>query len=169
MSLAISPMTPAEWPAVHDIYEAGIATGHATFETRVPQWQEWDATHLAAGRLVGRLGGRIVGWAALAPVSRRTVYRGVAEVSVYVDPESSGNGFGGTLLGALVEASERAGVWTLQASIFPENEASVALHHSHGFREVGIRERIAVHHGVWRDVVLMERRSPVVGAEPSPG
>lgn len=163
MAVSIEPMIVPDWPAVRAIYAAGLETGHASFETMVPDWEQWDAFHLEDPRLVAREEDEIIGWAALTPASRRPVYRGVAEVSVYVDPPRHGEGIGTNLLGALVEASERAGLWTLQASIFPENEASIALHRRFGFREVGIRVRVARHHDRWRDVVLMERRSDVVG------
>ncbi len=163
--VTIDAMTPADWPAVRGIYEAGIASGHATFETHAPPWEAWDAGHLAVGRLCARAGGEVVGWAALSPVSRRAVYAGVAEVSVYVRPDWHGRGVGSALLAALVAESERAGLWTLQAGIFPENAASLALHAKHGFRVVGRRERIGRHAGVWRDTVQLERRSAVAGAE----
>ncbi|WP_374689011.1 N-acetyltransferase family protein, partial [Promineifilum sp.] len=156
--LSISPLTPDDWPAVRAIYEEGIATGQATFETVAPDWPVWDAAHRPDCRLAARQEGRVVGWAALSPVSARAVYRGVAEVSVYVAAAARGRGVGRALLAALVEASEAAGVWTLQASIFPENEASVALHVACGFRVIGRRERPAQLHGVWRDTLLVERR-----------
>jgi phosphinothricin acetyltransferase len=152
-------MTPTDWPQVREIYEQGLASGNATFETTAPDWEQWDAGHLPASRLVAREGGNILGWAALSPVSKRQVYRGVAEVSVYVRDSARGQGLGFKLLSRLVGESERAGIWTLQASIFPENQASVAIHQRCGFRIVGIRERIARHHGRWRDTVIMERRA----------
>ena len=144
------------------IYEEGIRTGNATFETSVPSWEDWDAAHLPGCRLVARRDGEVVAWAALAPVSQRPVYAGVAEVSVYVVSRARRLGVGRALLLALIAASEEAGTWTLQGGIFPENEASLALHRACGFRRVGVRERIARLDGVWRDVVLVERRSPVV-------
>ena len=156
-------MTPDDWPDVARIYEEGIQTGNATFETRVPEWEEWDAAHLEACRLVMEEDGVILGWAALSPVSRRQVYRGVAEHSIYVADAARGRGVGTGLLGSLVEVSEEAGFWTLQTAIFPENETSISLHEKHGFRVVGIRERLGCHHGRWRDVVLMERRSTEAG------
>jgi phosphinothricin acetyltransferase len=159
----LDELKPEDWPAVRAIYEAGIATGQATFETATPAWESWDAAHRADCRLVARRDGQVIGWAALSPVSGRCVYGGVAEVSVYVDPAWKGRGIGKTLLQALVTASEEAGLWTLQASIFPENVASVRLHHACGFRTVGTRERLGQQHGRWRDVVLLERRSTVVG------
>jgi len=153
-------MTAADAEAVLRIYAEGIATGEATFQTEVPTWAAWDASHLAAPRLVARDdAGRVVGWCALTPVSSRAVYAGVTEVRVYVAAEARGRGVGRALLEAMVRESEAAGVWTLQAGIFPENAASLALHEACGFRVVGTWERIGRHHGVWRDVVLMERRS----------
>lgn len=163
MHMRIDPMTPEDWNAVRDIYVAGIATGHATFESEAPSWNEWDQTHLATPRLVARDGPNVTGWAALAPVSGRCVYGGVAEVSVYVDPGSRGQGLGRALLTALIEASEREGIWTLEAGIFPENVASIAVHKRCGFREVGTREKLGKLRGVWRDVLLLERRSDIVG------
>lgn len=156
-------MTRADWPAVARVYREGIESGHATFETGVPTWEEWDESHIDSCRLVSEVEGEVVAWAALTAVSRRHVYRGVAEHSIYVADAMRGRGVGTSLLAALVEASEEAGFWTLQTGIFPENEASIALHSAAGFRVVGIRERPGSHHGVWRDVVLMERRSDRVG------
>lgn len=164
MTRTIREMTPADWPVVARIYEEGIATGHATFETDVPDWESWDEGHHEECRLVMEWEGQVVAWAALSPVSRRHVYRGVAEHSIYVAPEVRGRGVGRLLLRALIESAEEAGFWTLQTSIFPENEASVFLHTSEGFRILGTRERVGRHHGTWRDTVLMERRSRVVGA-----
>jgi L-amino acid N-acyltransferase YncA len=156
-------MQGGDWEAVRAIYREGIATGNATFETDVPDWEAWDKNHLPACRLVAKADGRVVGWAALTPYSSRRAYAGVAGLSIYVSASARGQGIGRTLLGALIEASEQAGLWTLQAGIFPENAASLALHRACGFREVGRRERIGRLNGVWRDVVLMERRSKVVG------
>jgi len=161
--MTIRVLTGADWPAVAAIYAAGIDSGVATFETGVPGWEAWDDDHLSMPRLVADNGGRVVGWAALSAVSGRCVYGGVAEVSVYVDPAAQGRGVGGALLDALVSGSEDAGMWTLQAGILPANAASLALHARHGFRVVGRRERIGQLHGVWHDVVLLERRSGVVG------
>ncbi|HEX8847353.1 MAG TPA: GNAT family N-acetyltransferase [Pyrinomonadaceae bacterium] len=158
-------MNPADWDRVRAIYLEGISTGEATFETEVPDWERWDASHLKQCRLVAREGERVVGWAALSPVSARHVYRGVAEVSVYVAEVHRGLGAGRRLLEALVACSEGQGIWTLQAGIFAENGASRALHERCGFREVGRRERIGCLKGAWRDVVLFERRSEVVGIE----
>jgi len=165
MDFVIESMRPEDWESVRAIYLDGLATGQATFETEAPEWERWDAGHLPQCRLVARNGDGVLGWAALGPVSRRKVYAGVAEVSVYVAASARGFGVGGELMRALIEASERHDLWTLQSSVFPENQASVALHLKHGFREVGRRERIARHHGVWRDTVVLERRSRVVGVD----
>jgi phosphinothricin acetyltransferase len=163
-ALEIRDLRPGDWPEVAVIYEAGVATRNATFETDVPSWDEWDARHLARPRLVGEEAGTVVGWAALSPVSARPCYAGVAEDSVYVAPDRQGRGVGRALLEKLVARSEAEGLWTLQTSIFPENRASVALHLRCGFRVVGVRERIAQLEGTWRDTVLLERRA---GAVPS--
>lgn len=160
-AIRIEPLQPTDWSAVREIYLEGIATGNATFETEAPDYDAWDAAHLASCRIVARNGDRIVGWAALSPISKRAAYRGVAEVSVYVAASSHGKGIGRSLLLRLIEESEREGMWTLQAGIFPENVSSIELHKRCGFREVGRRERIAKLNDVWRDVVLMERRSEV--------
>ena len=153
-------MRPADWPAVARIYEEGLDAG--TFEDSVPAWDEWDASHLTACRVVARDGDEIVGWAALSPVSRRACYRGVAEGSVYVARSARGRGVGRTLLLELCRQADEAGLWTIQAVMFAENAASIALHESCGFRLVGRRERIARKNGVWRDTVLLDRRSAVV-------
>jgi L-amino acid N-acyltransferase YncA len=165
MDSTIDSMLPDDWEQARAIYQDGIATGHATFETNAPNWEQWDAGHLAVCRLVARDGAKILGWAALGAVSRRQVYAGVAEVSVYIAAEARGQGVGDKLMAALIAASEAHGIWTLQAAIFPENQASVTLHLKHGFRELGRRERIAKLHGVWRDTVVLERRSHVVGLD----
>lgn len=162
VNVAFEQMKESDWPAVCAIYREGIATGDATFETETPTWGAWDAAHRPDCRIVARSGDGVLGWAALSPVSGRCVYGGVAEVSVYVAAAARGQGVGKSLLSALVEASEAAGVWTLQAGIFPENVASIAVHKACGFRKVGVRERLGRLDGVWRDVILMERRSPVV-------
>jgi L-amino acid N-acyltransferase YncA len=159
----IRAMRPDDWEAVARIYRDGLETGHATFETEVPDWASWDMAHIETCRLVVESGCEVVAWAALSPVSRRDVYRGVAEHSIYVAPDARGRGVGRLLLRALIDSSENAGFWTLQTSIFPENEASIMLHTSEGFRILGIRERVGRHYGTWRDTVLMERRSPIVG------
>ena len=165
MTIVIEKMLPGHWEHVRAIYVEGIATGHATFETEGPDWGRWDASHLSCCRLVALEGVRVEGFAALSPVSARKVYEGVAEVSVYVGAQFRGRGVGRALLEALIRESEPSGVWTLQAGIFPENAASVALHRACGFREVGRRERIGKHKGRWRDTVLLERRSKIVGAD----
>ena len=152
-----------DWPAVREIYEEGIRGGDATFETATPSWERWDSAHPEL-RLVAERSGTVAGWAALSPASARLCYRGVGEVSVYVAAEARGGGLGRALLDALVELSEQAGYWTLTAGVFPENVASLRLHRACGFREVGRRERLAELRGVWRDVVLLERRSRLVGA-----
>ncbi len=162
-AIEIAPMAAADWPAVRAVYAEGIATGNATFETSTPEWEKWDAGHLDTCRLVATLEGDTVGWAALSPASSRCVYTGVAEVSVYVAAKARGKKVGSKLLNALIQSSESNGVWTLQAGIFPENIASLKLHEDHGFRVVGIRDRLGCLEGRWRDVVLMERRSDVVG------
>ena len=158
----IRELGSGDWPAVRRIYEEGIRSGHATFETQAPSWAEWDATH-SEPRVVAEQDGSVVGWAALSPVSSRCCYEGVAEVSVYVAEEARGAGVGRVLLDELVARSEQAGYWTLTAGVFPENEASLRLHRACGFRELGIRERLGRLDGVWRDVVLLERRSTLVG------
>jgi len=164
MSCVIDEMTSAHWESVRAIYLEGITTGTATFETQAPVWESWDAAHLPHSRFVVRAGETIGGWAALSAVSSRCVYGGVAEVSVYVGGSHRGEGLGRALLETLIVSSERNGIWTLQAGVFPENEASIALHKACGFREVGRRERIGKLSGRWRDTVLLERRSTVVGA-----
>jgi phosphinothricin acetyltransferase len=164
-AVAIRALTHEDWPAVRSIYLEGIATGNATFETEPPDWEGWDEGHLERGRLVAVRDGAVVGWAALAPTSSRAVYAGVAEVSVYVAAEARGQGLGRVLLHALIAESEAAGIWTLQASVFPENRATLRLHVGAGFRELGRRERIGRHDGRWRDTVVLERRSDRVGLE----
>jgi L-amino acid N-acyltransferase YncA len=156
-------LRPGDWPEVARIFEQGIRTGVATFETEVPTWEAWNAAHLPAHRLVAEREGRIVGWIALLPVSPRPCYAGVAEVSAYVAEGARGEGVGTSLLGALIESSERGGIWTLETGVFPENGSSLALLQRFGFRIVGTRERIGQLHGIWRDVVFLERRSEVVG------
>ena len=164
-AVAIESLTERYWPAVSEIYAEGIATGNATFEKTVPDWEKWDTSHLRTCRLVARSGQDVLGWAALSPVSSRCVYAGVAEVSVYVAAHARGQQIGSRLLCALVEASEHENIWTLQAGIFSENVASIALHQRCGFTVVGIRRRLGCMDGRWRDVVLMERRSEVVGID----
>lgn len=163
MEFNIRAMRPEDWPQVEAIYTEGIMTGSATLETSTPRWDAWHAAHRADCRLVAWDGETVLGWAALSPVSSRCVYGGVAEVSIYVSAPARGRGVGKALLRALIDASEQAGLWTLQAGIFAENTPSIALHTACGFRIVGTRERLGQLHGLWRDIVLMERRSPVVG------
>jgi L-amino acid N-acyltransferase YncA len=165
MTLVIDSMLSADWPAVREIYLEGIATGQATFETQAPSWEAWDASHLPFARLVAREDETIVGWAALSPVSSRRAYAGVAEVSVYVAESRRGAGLGRQLLEALITAADENGIWSLQAVMFPENTGSVALHRRFGFREVGRRERIGKLDGVWRDTILLERRSRRIGID----
>jgi L-amino acid N-acyltransferase YncA len=160
---AIKPMGREHWPEVLRIYLEGIATGNATFETEAPSWEKWDGSHLPNCRLIAQEESKILGWAALSPVSPRRVYSGVAEVSVYVAEAARGKGIGKSLLSALIESSEHCGVWMLQAGIFPENTASITVHKSLGFRAVGRRERIGKMGSTWRDVVLLERRSAKLG------
>ena len=152
-------MRTDDWPAVKAIYEQGIATRQATFETQAPPWQVWDAAHLAAPRLVAEEDGEVLGWAALLSVSRRACYAGVVEESVYVAEHARGRGVGRALLERICADADEVGIWTIQTSIFPENVASIELHKSCGFRVVGTRERIAQLDGVWRDTVLLERRA----------
>lgn len=159
----IDPLKQSDWAQVRKIYLEGIATGNATFETEAPAWEMWDRGRLPHCRLVARAGDEVLGWAALSPVSSRPVYAGVTEVSVYVAERARGRGIGRALLQALIAESERNGIWTLQAGIFPENTASIHLFRQHGFRQLGLRERVGCHHGAWRSVALLERRSPVVG------
>jgi len=163
--IAIRQMVPEDWESVRSIYLEGLATGDATFETEAPSWGKWDESHLSAPRLVADSSGQagIVGWAALARVSSRPVYKGIAEVSVYVANNFRGKGIGRALLEQLIARSEQQGIWTLQASVFPENLSSLTLHKNCGFREVGTRYHIGILNGVWRDTVLLERRSEIVG------
>jgi len=159
----LESMAEGDWEDVRAIYLDGIATGQATFETTAPDRSTWDRNHFPSCRLVARMAGEVIGWAALGLVSRRAAYAGVAEVSVYVAAAGRGQGVGKALLQELISASERAGVWTLQSSIFPENLASLAIHKACGFRELGFRERVAQLEGVWRDTLLLERRSRIAG------
>lgn len=161
----IEAMLIEDWEQVRQIYREGIETGQATFETEAPDFEHWHLTHLSFARFVARDEGDVKGWAALSPVSSRAAYAGVAETSVYVGSGHRGEGIGRRLLEALVSESELNGIWTLQAAVFPENEASVTLHKRCGFREVGCRERVSKLNGVWRDTVLLERRSKAVGVE----
>jgi phosphinothricin acetyltransferase len=156
-------MQPEDWDPVRAIYIEGIATGNSTFEQSAPDWKTWDQGHLESCRLVARAGNEVLGWTALSPVSRRQVYAGVAEFSIYVTERARGRRIGTALLKALIEVAEREGIWTLQSGIFPENTASLELCRNYGFRVVGTRERIGCMAGRWRDVVLLERRSKIAG------
>jgi L-amino acid N-acyltransferase YncA len=162
IAIDITIMQAEDWPAVKAIYEEGIATGNATFQTEAPLWDEWNNTHLQHSRLVAKIDNEVVGWVALTPVSERCVYAGVAEVSVYIAAKARGKGVGKALLKELINSSEAEGIWTLQAGIFPENVASIRLHEQAGFRVVGYRERVGKHFGVWRDTILLERRSKAI-------
>jgi len=163
MQIAIEPMVPDDWPQVRRIYLEGIATGNATFTTDVPSWEEWDKNHLQQCRLAARDGEHVLGWAALSAVSSRCVYTGVAEVSIYIGSDARGKGVGKKLLSALAGESERHHIWTLQAGVFPENSASIAMHAACGFRQVGRREKLGKMQEVWRDILLLERRSKIAG------
>ncbi|MFC9973240.1 GNAT family N-acetyltransferase [Spirillospora sp. NPDC127200] len=164
--MEITPMLPEHADAVLAIFQAGIDGGNATFETACPTWEKFSSGKLPEHRFVACEDGRVLGWVALSPISDRPVFAGVAEVSIYIDPGAQGRGLGRALLGAVVESSERGGVWTLQAGIFPENAASIRLHEAFGFKTLGVRERMGRHdfggERRWRDVVLLERRSPLV-------
>jgi phosphinothricin acetyltransferase len=161
--MQIISLLPSHWEAVKKIYEEGIATGNATFQTTAPTWEEWDAAHSVKPRLIAIENDEISGWAAITPVSGRCVYAGVGEVSVYVSAAVRGKGVGKKLLQALIEESEKENFWTLQAGIFPENISSLAIHEACGFRVIGTRERIGKMNGAWRDTVLLERRSTTIG------
>ena len=162
--IAITEMLPQHWKAVKTIYEEGIATGNATFQASAPSWQEWNNSHLQACRLVATEND-VMGWAALTAVSSRCVYAGVAEVSVYVAAKARGKQVGTLLLHELIKRSEQTGIWTLQSGIFPENKASILLHEKNGFRMIGYRERIGKMGTVWRDNIIMERRSNKIGID----
>jgi L-amino acid N-acyltransferase YncA len=164
MEIEIDTLRESDWERVCAIYLEGLATGQASFETEAPSWADWDAAHLKHSRLAARRGDEVVAWAALTPMSRRRCYAGVAEVSIYLAAAARGRGLGRRLLGELVASSERHGIWTLFGSTFPENTASLRAQAACGFRVLGRRERIAQHHGVWRDTVITERRSRVAGA-----
>ena len=161
--ITIDDLRPEHWSEVARIYAAGIATGQATFETEVPTWEEWDRSHLGKHRFVALLDCTVVGWVAVSSVSDRCVYGGVVENSVYVDEDSRGQGVGRLLLERLIDSTESAGIWTIQTGIFPENAASLRLHERVGFEVVGRRKRLGALNGVWRDVLLLERRSDRVG------
>ncbi|MEM8999487.1 MAG: N-acetyltransferase family protein [Bacteroidota bacterium] len=161
--MQIRPMTLSDWPQVAKIYEEGIVTGHATFEQKIPDYEHWNGAHLQICRLVAERKGSILGWVALSPVSSRCVYGGVAEISIYVALQSRGLGVGKLLMQRLILESEAEGFWTLQSGIFPENQASIQLHKKSGFRYIGKRERIGKMHGVWKDNLLFEKRSSIIG------
>ncbi len=161
--MVIRSMLKEDWQMVANIYKEGIDTQLATFETNVPSYTDWDISHLKIGRFVAVTNEKILGWAALSPVSGRCVYGGVAEISIYVGKESRGLGVGKLLMQNLILESEKQGLWTIQSGVFPENKASIALHKKMGFRCIGTRERIGKLHGVWKDNVLFERRSKLVG------
>jgi L-amino acid N-acyltransferase YncA len=163
--VVIDKMKSSDWEQVRQIYLEGIETGNATFQTEAPSWESWDQDHLSECRIVARAEGQILGWAALTPTSGRPVYAGVAEVSVYVGKSNIGKGIGSKLMKDLIELSEEKGYWLLQSGIFPENKTSLKLHNKFGFREVGRRERIGKMNNIWRDVILVERRSSVVGVD----
>lgn len=163
--IIINTMLPAHWEQVKLIYEQGMATGNATFQQTAPTWEEWDNDHLKSCRLVAVENNHVLGWAALSKVSGRCVYAGVAEVSVYVSSAAQGKGIGSLLLNALVRESEQNGLWTIQAGIFPENTASIKVHEKAGFRQVGYRERIGKMNGVWRNTLLLERRSQLIAQD----
>lgn len=156
-------MNPAQYTAIAEIYRQGIVTGNATFQTDAPSWNEWDESHLKHSRIVLTDMGIVKGWAALTPVSGRCVYAGVAEVSVYIHADARGKGYGKKLLEALINESEKNGIWTLQAGVFPENKGSLRIHEQLGFRQVGFREKIGKMNGRWRDTILLERRSATIG------
>lgn len=163
--IELAAMTSQHWPDVELIYAAGIAGGNATFETATPSWPDFDRSRLADHRFVALLDGRVAGWIAVSATSNRPAYAGVVEHSVYVHPELQQRGVARALLAGLIESTEAAGIWTIQSGVFGENVGSLALHRQLGFRPLGIRERVGRHHGRWRDVILIERRSPVVGRD----
>ncbi|HEY8729941.1 MAG TPA: GNAT family N-acetyltransferase [Acidothermaceae bacterium] len=162
-NVRIEPMRPEHGPAVLAIYEAGIATGNASFETQTPDWPTWDSKHLPDHRFVALENNTVRGWIAASPTSDRCVYTGVVEESIYIEPLARGRGIGVRLMETLIASTEAAGIWTLQSGVFPENEASLKLHTRCGFRVVGVRERIGQHDGRWRDVLFLERRSEMAG------
>jgi L-amino acid N-acyltransferase YncA len=168
MKFVTDVMRPEDWEQVRSIYREGISTGNSTFEADAPDWDKWNSAHLPEHRLVIRAGDSVLGWVALSPVSSRSVYSGVAELSLYVAAGRRGKGIGSALLGALIDSSEKAGIWTLQGTIFPENVPSLRMVKKHGFKEIGRREKLGkMTHGdlagTWRDVILVERRSAVTG------
>lgn len=164
-SLVFKTLEKSDWALVSKIYQEGLDTGHASFETRDPSWEEWDNKHLKHCRIVAELNHNVIGWAALSPISSRYVYRGVAEVSIYVSNEFKGQKTGTKLLEKLIIESESHNIWTLQSGVFPENKASIAIHKNLGFREVGFREKIGKINGVWRNTILLEHRSKIIGID----
>lgn len=166
MDYKIEKMNQEDWEKVSKIYLEGINTGKATFQTEVPTWESWNSSHISSCRLVARLGDKVLGWGALSPTSSRCVYAGVAEVSVYIGEEYRGKGVGAAILNNLVKLSEENGFWTLQSGIIEENLASIELHKKCGFRQIGVRKKLGkMSNGVWHDVILMERRSNIVGID----
>ena len=165
MNYKIREMSSVDWEQVRDIYIEGIQTGNATFQTEAPSWEAWDLAHVKTCRLVAISGDHVIGWAALSPVSSRCVYAGVAEVSIYLARDYRGEGIGVMLLEELIPYSEQNGFWTLQSGIFPENKASLAIHKKCGFREIGFRKKVGKMNGIWRDTILLERRSEAVGVD----
>ena len=163
MDIILRELRPEDWNTVAEIYRQGIETGNATFQTEVPTWDTWDSVHLKTCRIVANIEDEIIGWGALTPVSGRCVYAGVAEVSVYVATMYHGKKVGSMLLGELIGKSEKAGIWTLQSGIFPENFPSLKIHRNLGFRKVGVRKKIGKMNGKWRDTILLERRSKITG------
>lgn len=163
MEVSFRPMMQEDYDSVAEIFSQGIATGNATFETQIPDWEKWDAAHIRSCRIIATVNNVVTGWAALIPVSSRKVYAGVGELSIYISNAYRGLGIGNSLLERLIDESEKEGFWTLQAGIFPENTASIRLHQNHGFRIVGYREKIGQMDGIWRNTLLLERRSKVVG------
>lgn len=157
--LVIREMSPDDWEDVRQIFVEGIQTGNATFQTEAPSWDEWNISHTANCRYVALVNEKVIGWIALSPISSRPAFSGVAEVSIYLSSSSTGMGIGGKLMKHLIEESETLGYWTIQSMIFPENEGSIHLHKKHGFDIVGTRKKMGKLNGVWRDVVLLERRS----------
>ncbi|CAM4179453.1 GNAT family N-acetyltransferase [Zobellia nedashkovskayae] len=164
IEIELKAMLPEDWQSVSKIYAEGMSTGYATFEQQTPTYEAWSTNHLEHCRLVAFLGDKCMGWAALSPVSKRAVYCGVAEVSIYILQDAQGKGVGSKLMQALISESEENGFWTLQSGIFPENKGSIRLHEKMGFRYIGKREQIAQRDGIWKDNLLFERRSKIVGA-----
>lgn len=163
--IEIKYMTIEDWETVAEIYKQGVDTGNATFQQEIPTWDAWNDAHLKTCRLIATINKEIAGWAALSPISERCIYAGVAEVSVYVSDKHKGKRVGTKLLESLIKASEKEQIWTLQAGIFPENIASISLHNKLGFRVVGVREKIGKLNGVWRDTVVLEKRSTITGMD----